>query len=306
VRLWLIPALGRIALARLSPVDVERTLAEFLKSGRPVGGTAAAKGTRGRQRTISPLTVRHIRATLRMALADAERDGLATRNAAALARPPRVPSQAIAYLTGEQVRRLLDATADDVNGALYATLVGTGLRLGEALGLGWPDVDLITGTVSVRRSMALRADGSYGLAEPKTVKSRRTVPLTAVARLALQRQRVRQAEWRLAAGTAWQDTRALVFTDAIGRGLRPRDVSYACARLRVPGLAKVRLHELRHTFATLALAQGVGLATVADLLGHSGVAITAQHYAAVVPELKRDAADAVDRALAGGAPLRTT
>jgi integrase len=299
VRLWLGPALGRIPLARLSPADVERVLAEFLRSGRPRPETGHEG--RGRRRAVSPLTVRHLRATLRMAFSDAVRDGLVNRNVAALARPPRVPSQPIAYLTGEQVRRLLDATAADANGPLYALLVGTGLRLGEALGLSWSDVDFDAGTLTVHHGMALRADGTFGLAEPKTLKSQRTIPLTTIARLALQRQRARQAEWRLAAGTAWQDRDGLVFTDSVGRGLRPPDLSRACANLRIPGLPKLRVHWLRHTFATAALAQGVGLATVSDLLGHSGVAITAQHYAAVVPELKRDAVAAIDRALAGTA-----
>ncbi len=298
VRLWLVPALGRIALARLSPADVERALAAFLQDGRP--HPEAGPEGRGRRRSVSPLTVRHVRATLRMALSDAERDGLVSRNAAGRARPPRVPYAPIAYLTAMQVRQLLDATRDAEHGPLYALLVGSGLRLGEALGLAWGDVDQEAGALRVRRSMALQADGSYAVGAPKTAKSRRTIPVTAVAREALRLQRVRQAAQRLAAGTAWQDREGLVFTDAVGHGLRPRDISYAFARdVRAAGLPKVRLHWLRHTYATLALGQGVGLATVAELLGHSGVSITALHYAAVVPELKRDAAAAIDRALAG-------
>jgi integrase len=301
VRLWLIPTLGRYTLARLSPADVERALAEFLRSGRPRGADAGTS-SRSPRRVVSPLTIRHLRATLRMALSDAERDGLVVRNAAAKARPPRVPYAPISYLTPEQVNRLLDATREDEYGPLYALLVGSGLRLGEALGLAWRDIDQEAGTLTVRQTMALRADGTYGLSEPKTPRSRRTLPLTATARDALRRQRVRQDTARLAAGTAWQDTHGLVFTDAVGRGLRPRDVSHAFARaVRAYGLARVRLHDLRHTFATLALAEGVGLATVADLLGHTGVAITAAHYSAIVPELRREAAAAIDRAIGGGA-----
>ena len=300
VRLWLIPALGKITLSRLSPADVERALAGFLKDGRP--HPEAGREGRGRRRSVSPLTVRHVRATLRMALSDAERDRLVNRNAAGRARPPRVPYTPIAYLTPEQVRQLLDATRKAEHGPLYALLVGSGLRLGEALGLSSSDVDQETGTLQVRQSMALKADGTYGLSEVKTARSRRVVPLTATAREALRRQRVRQDTARLAAGSAWQDRDGLLFTDSVGRGLRPRDVSRAFAGdARAAGLGKVRLHWLRHTFATMALGQGVGLATVAELLGHSGVSITAQHYAAVVPELRRDAAAAVDRALAGTA-----
>ncbi len=300
VRLWLIPALGKITLSRLSPADVERALAGFLKDGRP--HPEAGKEGRGRRRSVSPLTVRHVRATLRMALSDAERDRLVNRNAAGRARPPRVPYTPIAYLDAAQVRRLLDATREHEHGPLYGLLVGSGLRLGEALGLSWADVDQEAGTLRVRQSMALRADRTYGLAEPKTAKSRRTVPLTAMAREALRTQRIRQAEWRLAAGLAWQDRDGLVFTDSLGRTLEPPVVSRAFAGdAKAAGLPGTRLHSLRHTYATLALSQGVGLATVAELLGHSGVSITAQHYAAIVPALKVDAAAAVDRALSGTA-----
>ncbi len=296
VRLWIVPTLGRIMLARLSPADVERALGEFLKAGRPraEGGREA----RGRRRSVSPLTIRHVRATLRHALSDAERDGLVVRNAAALARPPRVPYTPIDYLTPEQVRRLLDAAHDDELGPLYAVAVSTGLRLGELLGLEWADIDFASATLSVRRSLALTADGSYALGETKTAKSRRKVPLPATAHLALQRQRIRQAEWRLAAGSAWQDREGLAFTDIVGRPWAPPNVSRAFVRaVQAAGLPRARFHWLRHTYATLALAQGVGLATVSDALGHSGVAITAQHYAAVTPGLRREAADAIERAL---------
>ena len=85
------------------------------------------------------------------------------------------------------------------------------------------------------------------------------------------------------------------------KGRRGKGSPQLVEAVRAAGLPLVRLHDLRHTFATLALAQGVGLATVAELLGHSGVSITAQHYAAIVPELRQDAAAAVDRALAGTA-----
>ena len=295
VRCYLTPTLGRLTLTRLMPADVERALAGFVASGRPAIGES---GQHGRHKPISPLTARHVRATLRRALSDAVRDGLVGRNAAGDARPPYVPHRPIAYLEAAQVRRLLDATRGDEYGPLYALAASTGLRLGELLGLSWTDVDLSANTLKVRRSLARSAGPGWVLAEPKTARSRRTIPLPTVARDALWRQHERQDATREAAGTAWQDRDGLVFTDAVGRSLHPESISPAFQRARgAAGLPRVRFHDLRHSAATLMLAEGVPLAVISEWLGHAGIAITAAHYAAVVPALQREAADAMDRAL---------
>ncbi len=196
IRLWLIPALGRIVLARLSPADVERALGSFLASGRPDGGEPRKQP----RRTVSAQTVRHQRATLRIALAAAVRDRLVARNAAADALPPRLPQRPIDYLGAADVRRLLDATRDDEYGPIYALAVSTGLRLGELLGLGWQDVDFAACTLTVRRSLARTVDGRWALGEPKSVRSRHTIPLPSTAADALRRQRDRQDAAREAVG----------------------------------------------------------------------------------------------------------
>ncbi len=298
VRLHLIPTLGRIVLARLTPAEVERALGDFLTAGRPLDGDHDATHTRRRARPVSPLTARHIRATLRAALADAAREGLVGRNAASDARPPYSPHRPISYLSAPDVRRLLEATHDDEYGPIYALAASTGLRLGELLGLGWADVDLSAGTLTVRRSLARTVDDTWALGEPKSARSRRTIPLPSTAADALRRQRDRQDAAREAAGSAWQDRDGLVLTDAVGRPLHPEHVSYTFQRARAAaGLPRVRFHDLRHSAATLMLAEGVPLAVISEWLGHSGIAITASHYSAIVPELRRDAAYAMDRAL---------
>lgn len=273
--------LAKIALTRLTPAHIERVMAGLMDRG------------------LSPQTVRHARSTLRRALHDAQRDGLVTRNVAALARPPRAERREMRALSAAEVARLLDATADDDLGPLYGVLVATGLRLGEALGLAWPDIDPDARSLTVRRSLAKAFAGGYALAEPKTARSRRTVMLPTLAVEALRRQKARQAAARLAAGTAWQDRDNLVFTDALGRPLRPDAVSAAFrATAQRLGLA-VRLHDLRHTAASLLLAAGVPLKIVSETLGHSSIAITADVYAHVTPDLRREAAEAMDRALGG-------
>ncbi len=270
--------LAELPLTRLTPAIVERTMAGLLERG------------------LSAQTVRHARSTLRRALQDAQRDGLVTRNVAALARPPRLVRREMRSLTSAEVARLLASTADDAYGPLFAVAVGSGLRLGEMLGLRWSDIDLDGRSLVVRRSLARAHGGGYELAEPKTNRSRRTVMLPAVAVDGLRRQKVRQAALTLAAGTAWHGG-GLAFADAIGQPLRPSAVSRVfhdtAQRL---GLA-VRLHDLRHTAASLMLGAGVPLKVVSEALGHSSIAITADVYSHVTPELRREAADAMDRAL---------
>lgn len=297
VRAYLIPALGRIALVRLTAADVERALASFVRHGRP-----STVGEARKPRPVSPVTALHVRAILRRALSDAHRAGIVGRNVAADATPPRVPHRPIAYLTPAEVQRLLSATSEDVLGPLYALAASTGLRRGELVALRWSDVDMAEGSLRVARSTARNDAGGWSAAETKSARSRRTLPLPAMARNALERQRKRQAVARLAAGTAWQDRAGLVFTDAVGGPILPEYVSHAFARARVvAGLPTATLHQLRHTAATMLLAEGVPLAVISEWLGHSGIAVTMAHYAAVVPALRRDAADAMDRALSGGA-----
>jgi integrase len=274
-RYW-IPKLGTVPLTRLLPGDVERLMAELMADGR------------------SPSTARAVRTTLRRALRDAQRDGLVIQNIAALARPPRVERAEMRALTVDETHRLLEATADHPYGPLYALLVSTGLRLGEALGLTWTDVT--ASELTVRRSLA-RADGNgYEMAEPKTRRSRRTVPLPGLAREALTRQRTRQDAQRAAAGSAWQDRLGLVFSDALGRTLSPTVVSHGFRDVAdTIDLRGVRLHDLRHSYASALIRASVPLKTVSEALGHSSIVVTADIYAHLTDTSRREAAAAIDR-----------
>jgi len=286
VRAYIIPALGEMALANLRPSDVDRMTAGLLSTGR------------------SGVTARHARGTLRRALSEAERDGLITRNVAALSRPPKIERHEIRVLTVAETRRFLEGTSDDEYGPLYALAATTGLRQGELLGLAWADVEGLDGptpTLTVRHSLARVGEG-WDLAEPKTRRSRRTLELGATAARALRRRRTRQKESRLAAGELWQDRRDLIFTDPLGRlesgGAVTKAFSAALAHL---GLPHVRFHDLRHGVASLMLAQGVPLKLVSDALGHSTISITADTYAHLDREQRRAASDAVERAIGGEA-----
>lgn len=276
-------------MTRLQPMDVEQRMTELLA------------------RKLSPTTVRYARGVLRRALNDGMREGLLNRNVAALARPPRVAAREMRALSPAEASRLLSGTADDPMGPLYGVALGTGCRLGELLGLAWSDLAADGSALTVRRALAESgriADDkghlhtAWSLAEPKTRRSRRTIMVPTFAREALRHQKAAQAAQRLAAGTAWQDQADLMFTDALGNPMRPDAVSRTfhetATRL---GLQPIRFHDLRHSAASLMLAQGVPLKTVSEALGHASIAITADVYAHVTPDLRREAADALDRAL---------
>lgn len=288
VRVHIVTRLGAIPVAKLTPQDVERMTSALVTAG------------------LSPTTAAGARTILRRALGDAVRDGLAARNVAALARPPRRPGRDLVagrdYLAIPDLRTLLEAAGeDDGIGPLVTVAAATGLRQGELLGLSWSAVDLAARTLKVRRSLARSHNGNgWELAEPKTKRSNRTVRLAQVAADALRREHGLQAARKAAAGSAWQDTAGLVFTDAIGRPLRGYNVTREYHRLGAKaGVPAIPFHGLRHTFAWSLLAGGVPLRVVSDVLGHAGLAITADTYTAVAPELREEAADAMDRALSG-------
>jgi len=286
LRLYVLPALGDVPLAQVTPTSVERMTAAMIQR---------------KPRPLSPTTARSARTTLRMILRDAERDGLVARNAAALARPPRAERHELRVLTTNETRRFLAGTVDDEFGPLFTVAATTGMRQGEVLGLRWQDVELSgpVPTLTVRRSLARTADG-FGLAEPKTTRSRRTIDLAPAAVAALRRQRIRQKEARLAAGDLWQDRDNLAFTDELGLPLSGPHVTKAfSATLGRLGLPHVRYHDLRHGAASMMLAQGVPLKVVSETLGHSGIAITADVYAHLSREQRREAADAIERAIGG-------
>ena len=164
--------------------------------------------------------------------------------------------------------RFLAHTADDRDSALWTLFATCGLRRAEALRLGWDDLDLDAGQLSVRRTLAYVGTQPV-LGEPKTPRSRRLVVLPAETVAALRDHRRRQLEERLAAGGDYDDQR-LVFCDPHGQPLSPSTVSRRFERLgREAGLPRLTLHGLRHTFATLALRAGVPSKVVAEVLGHA-------------------------------------
>ena len=278
VRLHIVPDLGHHHLANLTPQHVQAFL-----------NTKSATG-------LSPRTVQYIRAILRLALGQAMKWSLIGRNVAALVDPPRSVKTQVRPLTADQARAFVEAVRDDRLGPLFHVAIASGLRQGELFGLRWEDVDLATGTLTVRHALQ-RVSGAPTLVEPKTALSRRTVTLPGSAIGALRAQRVRQLEERLVAGSRWRDG-GFVFASTIGTPLEPSNVSARLHKLLAEaGLPRQRFHDLRHCAASLLLAGGVAPRTIMGILGHSQIGLTMNTYAHLSPTLEHDAARALDAVL---------
>ncbi|HEU5439549.1 MAG TPA: site-specific integrase, partial [Ktedonobacterales bacterium] len=169
----------------------------------------------------------------------------------------------------------------------------TGMRVGEALGVKWSDLDLAGTCIAVQRSVQRVGGRGLVFTEPKTAKSRRLIPLAPEAAAIMEAQRALNAALRAAAQELWEE-HGLLFPSERGT---PQDPSHINRRfhaaLAQAGLPSVRLHDLRHTFATLAFSQSASAREVQDLLGHANVQTTLSTYTHVVPQLQRQTVDRI-------------
>ncbi len=247
----------------------------------------------------APSYVRLIHAMFHGALADAVRQHLIPRNVAELARPPRIRRKEMVVLPPEQAHQLIASALETGERleALLAVALTTGMRRGELLGLRWRDIDLERGALSVQHTMLYRNVTTWRLTPPKTKASRRSIVLGTTATAALRRHRARQNEERLIAGPLWHD-HDFVFATAIGDPTPTETVRRTLDRvLKRAGLPHIRFHDLRHTAATLLLADNMNPKKVSELLGHTSVSITLDRYSHVLPSMQRDVAAAMDRLL---------
>jgi integrase len=298
----LIPHLGRHTLAGLTVGHLEAMFAAI-----------AAHSTRG-GRPVTGATLQRIRATLRRALNAAVREQLLAVNPARLVVLPRpvrhrpqpwTPARVAAWRgTGErptvavwtpvQLARFLAFVRQDWLFALWWLAALRGLRRGEICALRWADVDLHTGTLTVSRQVT-RAAGRLHLGPPKTPAGQRTIALDTATVAVLREHQRRLRLLRRAAGATWQET-GLVFAWPDGRPISPDWLTHRFHHLvNASGLPPVRLHDLRHGAATLALAAHTDLRVVQDMLGHTNYAFTADTYTAVLPEVAYQAAEATAR-----------
>ena len=288
VRRWIKPTLGEIPLSKLTPSDVARLMLVMQEAKK------------------APSTRRNCYDVLSVALDDAMDNGLLAYNPANKAgrtsgrkamRPTARAGEARVLKMSEVVALLKGA-----EGLRYADvlrlIVRTGLRRGEALALRWEGIDLEVGTARVSGSLT-RQNGSLRLTGTKTKGSRRTISLDPVGVALLKAQKAAQAVERLKAGNIWEDTEGFVFTTALGAPVEPQNIlrTVRIASMKA-GLDGVKVHTLRHTYATTALMAGVPIKVVSGNLGHASIQLTADTYGHVTDEAARKAAEAVSAAYA--------
>ncbi|MCT1619302.1 tyrosine-type recombinase/integrase [Janibacter hoylei] len=276
-----LPNIGRHRLVALTPQHVRTLLLAVSQTG------------------ASPRTVQLSRAVLRSMLADAERDQLIHRNVAALVKGPRVEREEVVPWTADEAGQFLASLEGHRLRPLFAVGVALGLRKGELLALRWQDVDLDRGVMRVRATVQRLGKG-VGLVtgSPKTARSRRTLPLPQVLVDALREHRDAQ-ELERKETTSWHDA-GLVFTTSKGTMIEPRNLNrFLDEAIARAGLRRIRFHDLRHTCASLLLAQGVSPRVVMEVLGHSQMSMTTDLYGHVMLSSLRSAADALDGVFGG-------
>jgi integrase len=249
--------------------------------------------------TLAPASVLYCHRVLSRALKVAVQRGRVARNVCTLVDTPSLPRNEIRPLTTAGARAVLDAASADRHAARWSVALALGRRQGEALGLAWDDLDLEGGTLTVRRALQRQLGRGLVLVEPKSRAGHRTISLPPQLVDALCAHRAGQAAERLRAGNVWE-AHGLVFAQPNGRPVDPRADHRAWKNLlAASGVPDARLHDARHTAATLLLSQGVPARVAMEILGHSQISLTLQTYSHVTAELHRDAADKVGEALWG-------
>lgn len=274
MRLHIVPIIGSVPLLKVKPLHLEKVYEE-----------ASARG-------LSAQSVLHLHRVLFTALKQAVAWQLIPRNVAEAVIPPRPERREVKAMTPDDVIKVMEAVANTALEIPTLLALGTGMWLGEVLGIRWADIDLEKRSARISQTIQQTRDGLV-FVPPKTHRSRRSVSLPGFVVHALRKHKKEQSERRLIVGSAWHDL-DLVVERGDGQPVGTQSLSSRFAkRMRKEGI-KLTFHGLRHGHASLMLAAGVHLKVVSERLGHSTIGITADLYTHVAGEVHEAAAASLD------------
>ncbi len=276
------PNIGDVPLNKLSSLHLQKLYKKLL-----AGGRVERVESKGQPKGLSAKTVRNINQVISSAMDFAKDQKFISSNPTDSCALPKLEHKEMKTLPVEQLTSFLREAKESGVFELYYIELATGLRRGELLGLKWEDIDLAQGSLRVQRQIA-RINGEVIEAPLKTKNAYRTLPLSADAVDVLREQRKKSG------------SNSYVFPSPAGGPISPDSVLHMLHRvLKRAGLAQVRFHDLRHTFATLALQNGVDIKTVSGMLGHYSAGFTLDTYTHVTTSAKKEAANTMGSILSG-------
>jgi integrase len=282
----ILPSLGNIVLSELKPQTVQKLYSEKTKDG------------------LSNRTVQIINNVLHKGLENAVKTGLLVRNPLVAVDCPKIQRREMVTMDETDIHILLEYARTSSYYPLFYTLLFTGMRRSEALALKWSDVDLLLLTISINKSLTYLNKPKDGnrilLKTPKTAKSRRNISITPSNAVALREYYQKQNDERQSMGQPLLTDDDFVFCAIDGKPFLPNSITHAWIKLvRKCGLKGIRLHDARHSHASLLLKQGVHPKVVQERLGHAGIAITLDLYSHVAPGMQEAAALKFDDIVVG-------
>jgi integrase len=280
VDLYIKPHLGDYKLSQLTPAQIQAMYSKM------------------QENKLSSRTIRYVHTVLRNALEQAVKWGKLYRNPADLVDLPRNEKKERTALTQEEAAKFLQASMLSIHKPLFSLFITTGMRPGEAYGLKWPDVDLENGRITITRVLS-RTGKQWKLEEPKTPKSRRTIPIPKTVIKDLKEHKKTQAAQILGAEEGEYNNQDFVFADEKGEPLKERNIIARHFKpiLKDAGLPDIRLYDLRHTCATLLLKAGENPKIVSERLGHSSINLTLDTYSHVLPDMQKAATEKLEEML---------
>lgn len=249
---------------------------------------------------LSARTVRYSHSVLSSALKQAVKWKMIFQNPCDECDLPKMQNAEMKCYSPVEVRKFLETAKTNKHYVLFLLIIQTGMRPEEYLGLQWKDVDLEEGVLSVRRAVKIRKGGGFYFTEPKTNKSRRSIPLSESLVAAMKTHRLNQLTAKMKIRDCYQDN-DLVFATEIGtplliENLRNRHFEKIRVEAKLP---KIRLYDLRHTTATLLLSAGENPKVVSERLGHASIVLTLDTYSHVLPNMQKDATSKLEKMMFG-------